>query len=113
MMQVFFLLHTVMSFVEVTRYLLTLPGMQGKYLLSERFSQDPLEDYFSRQRAKGGRCENPTALASLQAAQSIRVQGSFGLQPLRGNCSYKRRIFPEQPPIDNQPIPKRGRRINH
>ena len=101
--------HAVLSFVEAARYLLTLPNMQGQYLLSERFSQDPLEDYFSRQRAKGGRCDNPTAYASIQAAQSLRVQGSFALQPVRGNCSRKRRLFPEQPTIDDRPIPKRSR----
>ena len=29
------------------------------YLLSEAFSQDPLEAYFSRQGHKGGGCDNP------------------------------------------------------
>ena len=32
-----------------------------KYLLSEVFSQDPLERYFSRQRHRGESNENPTA----------------------------------------------------
>lgn len=32
-----------------------------KYLLSEVFSQGPLERYFSRQRHRGGSNENPTA----------------------------------------------------
>ena len=32
-----------------------------KYLLSESFSQDPLERYFSRQCHRGGSNENPTA----------------------------------------------------
>ena len=79
----------MLTFVEATPYLLTLPTVQGQYILSERFSQDPLEDYFSRQRAKGGRCDNPTAVSSLQAAQSLRAQGSLALQPVRGNCSRK------------------------
>ena len=56
--------------MEATRYLLTLPGVTGQYLLSERFSQDPLENYFSRQRASGGRCDNPTASNTLNSAQS-------------------------------------------
>ena len=102
-------LHPVSSFVEATRYLLTFPSVQEHYILSERFSQDPLEDYFSRQRAKGGRCDNPTAQSSLQAAQSLRVQGSLALQPVRGNCSRKRRLYTKQPTIDNCPIPKRPR----
>ena len=32
-----------------------------EYVLSERFMQDVLEDYFGHQRAKGGRSDNPTA----------------------------------------------------
>ena len=101
-------LHPVLSFVEATRYLLTLPTVQGQYILSERFSQDPL-DYFSRQQAKGGRCDNPTAESSLQAAQSLRVQGSLALQPVRGNCSPKRRVYMDQPTIDDCPLSKRPR----
>ena len=31
-----------------------------KYVLSEVFSQDPLERYFSKQRHRGGSSENPT-----------------------------------------------------
>ena len=30
------------------------------FLLSEKFSQDPLEEHFARQRKKGGCNENPT-----------------------------------------------------
>jgi hypothetical protein len=101
---------TVRSFVEATRYLLTLPGVTGQYLLSERFSQDPLENYFSRQRASGGRCDNPTASNTLNSAQSLRVQGSLALQSVRGNCSHKRRLFADQQPvIDDTPLPKRPR----
>ena len=47
------------SFTELGPKLLSLPGVQ--YLLSEVFSQDPLERYFSRQRHRGGSNENPTA----------------------------------------------------
>lgn len=96
----------VKSFVEVSRLLLRLPGMSGQYLLSDRFNQDPLENYFSRQRAQGSRCDNPTAQACLEAAQSIRVQRSMSLQPVRGNCGRKRRQFPEEV-IDDTPLKKR------
>ena len=58
--------------MEVARFLLKLPGVEGQYLLSERFSQDPLENYFESQRARGGRCDNPTVSSCLDAAQSIR-----------------------------------------
>ena len=51
--------HAVKSFTELGPRLLRLPGVN--YLLSEVFSQDPLERYFSRQRHHGGSNENPTA----------------------------------------------------
>ena len=49
---------TVNSFTELGPKLLQLPGV--KYLLSEVFSQDPLERYFSKQRHRGGSKDNPT-----------------------------------------------------
>ncbi len=45
------------SFCELAPKLLQAKDVH--YLLSETFSQDPLEAYFSRQRHKGGRCDNP------------------------------------------------------
>ena len=95
--------------MEVIRYLTTLPGVTGQYILSECFSQDPLENYFGQLRVRGGRCENPTVKATLESAQSLRVQGSLAMQPVRGNSSRKRRLFPDQEKIDETPIPKRGR----
>ena len=95
--------------MEVIRYLTTLPGVTGQYVLSECFSQDPLENYFGQLCARGGRCENPTTKGTLESAQSLRVQGSLAMQPVRGNSSRKRRLFPDQEKIDETPLPKRGR----
>ena len=36
-----------------------LSKSKGLFLLSERVSQDSLENYFGKQRARGGRNENP------------------------------------------------------
>ena len=48
---------SVHSHVESIQFLL----QQGfQYVLSERFMQDVLEDYFGHQRAKGGRADNPS-----------------------------------------------------
>ena len=47
---------TVHSLVEVTEFLLS-QGME--YVLSERFYQDPVEEYFGNQRMLGRRCDNP------------------------------------------------------
>ena len=50
---------SVYSHIEAIQFLLA-QGFQ--YVLSERFMQDVVEDYFGHQRAKGGRSDNPTAL---------------------------------------------------
>ena len=36
---------TVKLITSVIRYLMSLPEVKGHYLLSERFSQDPIENY--------------------------------------------------------------------
>lgn len=95
----------VRSFVDLVRYLLRLPGAKGKFLLSERLNQDPLENYFGKQRSKGGRSDNPTAQLCLQNAASLRLQGSLAQDPVRGNCCRKRRLFPTET-IDSTPLPK-------
>lgn len=46
------------SFIELGPFLLRQPNIN--YLLSEVFSQDSLEKYFSRQRHRGGGADNPT-----------------------------------------------------
>ncbi len=100
--------------MELTRFL--LPDEQDpskkRYFLSERISQDPLENYFGQQRARGGRNENPSLQQCVHNAAALRVQKSMALDPVRGNCSRKRRLFgEEQPKIDNTPLPKRKRTI--
>ena len=49
---------SIYSHIEAIQFLLP-EGFQ--YVLSERFMQDVLEDYFGHQRAEGGRSDNPTA----------------------------------------------------
>lgn len=96
----------------MTRFLLQKGERNGPhlYFLSERISQDPLENYFGNQRARGGRNEHPTVQQCLYNAAALRVQKSMALEPVRGNCNRKRRLFhDEQPPIDSTPLPKRKR----
>lgn len=99
----------VRSFIEVTRYLLTLPGVTGQYILSETFTQDPLENYFGQLRSRGGWCDNPTVKSCLESAQSLRVQGSQAMLPVRGNSSRKRRLFQGQEIISDKPLSKKPR----
>ena len=49
---------SIYSHIKAIQFLLA-EGFQ--YVLSERFLQDVLEDYFGHQRAKGGRSDNPSA----------------------------------------------------
>lgn len=97
------------SFVEMTRFLLSQPGSEGLFLLSERISQDPLENYFGKQRAQGGRSENPSLKQCVQNAVAIRAQKSMDLDRVQGNCRRKRRLFDGEPKIDDSPLPKRKR----
>ena len=100
--------HAVKSFVEMARFLLSQG--EGLFLLSERFSQDCLENYFGKQRARGGRNENLTMKQCLVNAAALRVQGSTVLDPVRGNCRRKHHIeVDEATEINCLPLPKRKR----
>ena len=73
-------------------------------------AQDPLENYFGQQRACGGWNENPNLQQCLHNAAAIRVQKSMATDPVRGNCSRKRRLYVEtKPDINATPLPKRKR----
>ena len=110
---IYCLIFLVKSFIEMTKYLLSLPGSDGMYFLSERISQDPLENYFGKQRERGGLCDNPTVQESLKSAVAIRAQRSLNLDRVQGNCSGKRRLIESQKEfeeeIDATPLPKRKR----
>ncbi len=51
---------TVNSLIEVVKFLLS---ESCEFVLSERFCQDPLEEYFKHQRARGRFSDNPTLQA--------------------------------------------------
>ena len=73
---------TCHSTVELIKYLLS---NNVKYVLSERFSQDPLENYFGRQRSMGSRRDNPNARVFGYQDNTIRNSKSF--KPIKtGNC---------------------------
>ena len=85
-------------------FIFTLPGV--KYFFSERLTQDPLEAFFGKHRARGGRSDNPTVKQFLENTVSLRVQGSAALDPIRGNCRKKRRLCQENL-IDDTPLHSR------
>lgn len=81
-------IYVVASFTEMTPQLLSLPGVTCFF--SEKLCQDPVESFFGKQRAWGGRSDNPTVKQFCDNTVSLRVQGSAVLEPVRGNCERKR-----------------------
>ena len=93
------LLVTVHSFKEVCKYLLE-NGVT--YVLSERFCQDDLENYFGRQRAIGRRRDNPSVKEVGYNDNTIKSQ--FSVRPIAGNVQGQVGKFNV---IENEPLPKR------
>ena len=98
--------HAVKSFTELGPQLLRLPGV--KYLLSEVFSQDPLERYFSRQRHRGGSNENPTANQVPYNASTLVQQQSM-YHDLK-TMNVEAEMQGNQLRTVSQPLPKRPRK---
>ena len=69
---------TVNSVIEATQVLLQ---HQVKYLLTESFCQDPLENYFGRQKSLGLRKDNPSMVDFGYNDNAIRNQ-KFSTQSL-------------------------------
>ena len=99
------LLYTVRSFVEMGRYLLNYPGV--KFLLSERFTQDPLESFFGQQRQRGGRSDNPNVLQFIHTT-SIRAHKAI-TPAVRGNVRGSRSHIGNEEELET-PLPKRPRK---
>ena len=96
------------SFVNLTKELLTEPGVE--YVLSEKFSQDPLEEYFSKQRGLCGHNTNPTVAQFGKQALAIQVAGSKAIRAsVYGNCSNINAEENEEDE-DEDKLPRRKRR---
>ena len=78
---------SVIASVVLGKTLLQLPGVN--MLLSEKFSQDPLEERFARQRRSGGTCDNPTLYQFGQQEMNLQVMRSELITDLRGNVCRK------------------------
>ena len=65
---------SVNSILEATQFLL---WHQVKYVLTERFCQDPLENWFCRQRSLGSREGNPSIVDFGYNINAIRNQKHF------------------------------------
>ena len=93
---------TCYSFIELTRFLLN-NGVE--YVLSNRFCQDDLENYFGRQRAIGCRRDNPNVFATGYNDNTIKSQ--FTVVPISGNVKIDNTSKWNK--ISEEPLPKRSR----
>lgn len=93
---------TVYSVNEATKFLLS-EGME--YVLTERFCQDPVEEYFGNQRKLGRRNDNPDVYSFGYNDNSIRIQRTVSCQSgnTRGRKD-KRRAWVN---VTNDPLPAR------
>jgi len=74
-----------------------------KFFLSERISQDPLENFFGCQRQRGRTQENPNAQQFCKNTQALRVINSVCGNISKGNCRGRKQHVDMQ---DNKPLPK-------
>ena len=93
---------SIYSHIEAIQFLLA-EGFQ--YVLSERFMQDVLEDYFGHQRAKGGWSDNPTAQQF--GYNDLTIAAHRDIAPvLRGNVGgrYEKQKWYQ---VNDEPVKKR------
>ena len=96
---------SVRSHVEAIKFLLE-NGF--KYVLSERFMQDVLEDYFGHQRSKGRRADNPSAYEFGYNDLTIAAQRDIA-PVVRGNVGgryEKKKWFA----VSDEPVQKRKKK---
>lgn len=96
---------TVHSFAEIVKTLLSMEGV--KYVLSDKLNQDPLEEFFGKQRAAGGHHENPTVEQFGHALLKNIAAGSWAAASSRGNVRARDDSFVGDE--GDEPLPKRKR----
>ncbi len=94
-------IFAVHSFVELGKHLLTLDGVD--FLLSDKFNQDVLEEFFSLVRGAGGTNDAPTVQAVGQIHLNLLVAGSNAVSSSKGNCKAQKRGLV----LDETPLPKK------
>ena len=101
----FTFVHAVKAFVELVRYLFTIPAIPP--FLSRRVTQDPLEKFFGLQRQRGRVNENPNVSQFLKNTQALRVVQTY-TGSVRGNCrGNKDGDFAAMDTKENRPLLRR------
>ena len=93
---------SVASFIALSRELLQEDGV--RFILSEKLSQDPLEEHFSRQRGAGGSSDNPSAKQVASNVITFQVAGEAVKASASGNVTNTQRETDDGTLY--QPLPK-------
>ena len=93
---------SIYSLIELVKFLLN-SGID--YVLTNRFCQDPVEQYFGKQRGIGRRSDNPTIYAFGYNDNTIRMQRS-NLQ-IQGNTKGQSSTKKQWRDVDNRELPRR------
>ncbi|XP_065643186.1 uncharacterized protein LOC136074894 [Hydra vulgaris] len=96
---------TVHSFTELGKCLLQENGVC--YLLSEKFTQDPLEEYFSKQRRRGGSNDNPSLNEFNRNFLGLNITGDCLIKALNGNYCGRDHEDMQIDINDNSCLPKK------
>ena len=98
---------SVNSLIECTKFLLE-NGVS--YVLTERFMQDCLEEYFGHQRQRGQRSDNPDAVQFGYNDRILQIQRNAGLVS-RGNVGSRRKVGESRwAAIREEPLPKKKKK---
>ena len=97
--------YTVLSFVEIVKELLSDCNLQQYYILSGRFNQDPLENFFGKVRQSGGWSGSPSAKTVEDATNSIWLQTSSVMSEVQETPTVKRQLLSTvEPTTDDTPL---------
>ncbi|KAK3933205.1 Zinc finger protein 385A [Frankliniella fusca] len=90
-----------MAFIDIVKFLLS---QKVKFVNPRVFSQDHLEQHFSKQRSRSGGSGNPNKGRSIQNDMNIHNVKEWGFRRRgRGNTEEKLEKFQ----ITKEPLPKR------
>lgn len=93
---------TIYSVIEVTKFLLN----QGvEFVLTERFCQDQVEEYFGNQRKLGRRCDNPDLHVFGYNTNVLHIQRSVSCTS--GNTKGRRDKSKASENVVEDKLPKR------
>ena len=77
-----------------------------KFINARVFCQDPIEQFFGKQRGRGGGSTNPNVKKFFENTRTIHLKGNLGLRKYRGNAQE---VIDEEEGISYEPLPKRRR----